>query len=118
MTVTYPKSKRRKMKRFVIEEISIVDKPAQKGALLTIMKRDDGSIKEHVGGTIRKAGQIPTESESAAGALARQSAGVSSTAATQTNYTPRQLSGPTEEEREDLPKQPKTPSAIPRGTTG
>jgi hypothetical protein len=34
-----PKSKRRKMRAFKLEEISVVDKPAQAGALATIMKR-------------------------------------------------------------------------------
>jgi hypothetical protein len=34
-----PKSKRRKMKAFKLEEISVVDKPAQAGAVATIMKR-------------------------------------------------------------------------------
>jgi hypothetical protein len=34
-----PKSKRRKMRQFQLEEISVVDNPAQKGAVMTIMKR-------------------------------------------------------------------------------
>jgi hypothetical protein len=39
MTVYKPKSKRRKMRRFQLEEISVVDSPAQKGAVMTIIKR-------------------------------------------------------------------------------
>jgi hypothetical protein len=35
----YPKSKRRNMKSFKLEEISVVDKPAQAGAKMAIMKR-------------------------------------------------------------------------------
>jgi hypothetical protein len=36
---TYPKSKRRKMRAFKLEEISLVDKPAQQGAVAVLMKR-------------------------------------------------------------------------------
>lgn len=37
-----PKSKRRNMKSFKLEEISVVDKPAQEGAKMALMKRDGG----------------------------------------------------------------------------
>jgi hypothetical protein len=43
-SVFKPKSKRRKMRRFVLDEISVVDTPAQKGAVVTIMKRGDMAI--------------------------------------------------------------------------
>jgi hypothetical protein len=39
MSVYKPKSKRRKMRQFQLEEISVVDSPAQKGAVATIFKR-------------------------------------------------------------------------------
>lgn len=53
------KKRRRRMKKFVITELSAVDKPAQEGALVTIMKRDDDSEDE-----IEKVLPIPRESES------------------------------------------------------
>jgi hypothetical protein len=39
-----PKSKRRNMKSFKLEEISVVDKPAQEGAKMAIMKRKDDPL--------------------------------------------------------------------------
>ncbi len=53
-----PKKKRRRMKKFVITELSAVDKPAQEGALVTIMKRDDSEDE------IEKVLPIPREDES------------------------------------------------------
>lgn len=52
------KKKRRRMKKFVITELSAVDRPAQEGALVTIMKRDDSEDE------IEKVLPIPREDES------------------------------------------------------
>jgi hypothetical protein len=43
-----PKSKRRNMKSFKLEEISVVDKPAQEGAKMAIMKRKDDALSTRI----------------------------------------------------------------------
>lgn len=44
--MSYDRKKRRKMKKFEINEISAVDRPAQSSALAVIMKRDNGEVEK------------------------------------------------------------------------
>ena len=53
------KKRRRRMKKFTITELSAVDRPAQEGALVTIMKRDDSGDD----GDLEKVLMAPRSSE-------------------------------------------------------